>query len=244
MTYRNKNASKPQYMSIDSDCLLCYRFQETTAPFTNLGSQANANMTAESGEGSVWSGGQPDGAFGLGLKFSMTNTGSGGIRVAHFTYPTSVITASAWFTPTRSLGASSIGRVFFKAYYPSLWTPPYIGIELGYFSGTSGFSATANATGGAAVATANQDTNGVQLWQRHHVGMTYGDGNLKLYLNGYLVKTTASNNVLDLGTGPWCIGRTVSSNSNEHCGMILHEVRVDKIIRDANWFKQTYELGR
>jgi len=236
--------AKPAYADIDSNTVLCWRFQEASAPFPNLGTQASEDMTAESGEGTVWAGGQPDNAFGKALKFSMVSTGSGGIRANNFTFPTSVITASIWVTPTRSVGAVSIGRIFFKAYYPSSWSSPYIGIEMGYFGATSGFTVTANATGGAAVATANQDYNGIPLWQRHHIGMTFGDGYLRLYADGYLVKTTVSSNTLDLGTGPWCIGRTVSSSSNEHCGMILHEARVDKVIRDATWFYNTWKKGK
>lgn len=245
MTYRNKSASKPQYMPIDSDTVLCYRFQESSAPFANLGTQGSADMTAESGEGTVWLGGQPDNAFGKALKFSMVNTGSGGIRASNFTFPTTNITVSCWVTPTRLLGAVSIGRIFFKSYYPASWSAPYVGMEIAFNSTNSGLTFTQTLSGGAQPQVHfHNDYRGVQLYTRHHLGYTYGDGSLKAYLNGMLIGSNVVATALDLGTGPWCIGRTVSSSSNEHCGMILHEVRVDQVIRDANWFKQVYELGK
>lgn len=242
MTYRNKGSLKPEYTPVDSDTLLCYRFQETSAPFTNLGTQPSANMTAESGEGTGWLGGQPDGAFGKGLKFSMVNTATGGIRVPHFAYPTSAITASVWVTPTRLVGSSSIGRIFFKAYFPGSWSPPYIGIEIAYANSVSGLALTVNATPSAVQLVLNQDIRGVAQWKKHHVGFTFGDGFLRVYHNGYLAHSVANSNTLDLGTGPWCIGRTINS-LNEHAGFILHEARVDKVVRPASWWLENWKNG-
>ena len=239
--------SPPGYYPIDSRSLLCWRFQEAAAPFANLGSLGSTyDMAAISGEGTVWLGGQPDGHFGKGLKFALETNADGAIRAPHSPWPSSEITISCWFTATRYVGANDIGRLFYKANSASVWSAPFhsASLQFGVFGASSGENLTVGIHGLAISESFNKDYEGIIRYPIHHVGFTYGDGFLRTYLDGELFSSIAAATPLNLGAGPWCIGTTPFTPLTENAGMILHEVRVCDVIRDAEWWRKNWERGR
>lgn len=241
---------RPHRMPLDANVLCRWKFTETSAPFVNDGTRGTAqNMVASAGEGTVFRGGRPDGWFDRGLNISMaTNVGNVAIRAPHFAWPSSQITISAWFTPTRKVSPGPVsGRLFFKAHTDASWASPFYRHVLSYGTDNVWFQGPRKSDGVFIPATphnfpVNRD---VQLLKIHHVGYTFGDGQLRSYLDGELYQTTSDNTdvATNLGTGSWCIGRPPTTAFDEYLGGIIHEIRLCQVVRPATWWRETWLRG-
>lgn len=239
---------RPHRMPLDADVLCRWKFTETSAPFVNDGTLGTAqNMVASAGEGTVFRGGRPDGWFDRGLKIGMaTAVGNLAIRSPHFAWPTSQITVSAWITPTRKLGANSIGRFFFKSHTDASWNSPFYRMTMGYGSDNAWFQGLRKADATFIPTThiwpLNRD---VQTLKIHHIGLTFGDGHFRSYLDGELYQQNSDITDLStqLGTGSWCIGRPPSTTLDEYLGGIIHEIRLCRVARPASWWRESWLRG-
>lgn len=232
----------------DSDSLLYYKF-DSLSPFVNTGALGTAkNMTSLSGESSLHLGGTKFGpVFRDGGCLAFNTDVSGGpasIQLAHFTWPTQNITVSGWFTWYRTAGGTgNIERTFFKWWTPTGWASPYVGMSLWEFQnaamyqGSVGYGVSSNV--GASLA---RQLGLPPMWMAHHVGLTYGDGNLKTYIDGQLSLTVAQAGALNLGTGPWAIGAD-GGGSASHAGFLCEEIRICQVVRNAEWFASVYQAG-
>lgn len=228
---------------MDSNTLLRWKFEETASPYVNDGTLGAAqNMIAASGDGTVYKGGEPDGLFGRGLKFSMSSIGTGRIAAASNVWPTPTITVSVWFTPTRLLGSGSVGQMFWKAANVS-FTSPFNTMSMEN-DATRRYDYLKDNTGGSALILNEvfHNPQGLVLNKPHLYVMTFGGGFLRTYNDGLLVKSLATAQVMDLKTGPWCIG--TFNVTNQHAGGIYHEVRVCSVARDAAWVQENWQRGR
>lgn len=233
----------PQYLALDEFDLLCWRFQETASPYVNIGALGTAqNMVDVTGDGTVYQGGQPDGHFGKGLKFAMSAATSAALRAPSSVWPTGNITVSVWVTISRLLGANNVGRLFHKAANVS-FTTPFLTASFEWNTTDSFHLVKDNTVTPVTVQnTLPHNSQGLTLNVPHHLVMTFGDGALKSYIDGALVRSTSSSATLDLKTGPWGIGNY--NVTAEHVGGIYHEVRVSSVVRSAEWVRQYWNLAR
>lgn len=241
----DRGAPTPHRMPIDGDVLCRWAFTETSGPYKNDGILGSAqDMIAVAGENAGWSGGQTDGRMGRALKFSMSTQVTGAIRAPNFTWPTTQMTVSVWFTPTRASGAAVPYRVFFKAHDPVTWSSPFWRATLQYNPNQEFQVGLREAGATDRTYTLSQELDNVIFLRAHHIGFTYDPaGRRKTYFDGYLVDDVAADaGAISLGTGPWCIGNT-TDGLLQHAGFILHEARLCRVVRNDAWWLENFYRG-
>ncbi len=245
-----KDVKPPLYMPNDSHSLLRWRFQQSASPYLNEGTLGSAyNMVAESGDGTVYRGGQPDGHFGLGLKFSMADFATNAVLSAiSLTWPTTRFSCAIWVTLTRILGQGNIGRIFYKSVAPEpSWSTPFTGISFRYDTNVHGDNTLAagirDTSDGSSGGTWDDDSGLLTLQRPHLIGLTHGDGVCNTYLDGQLSSSSVVTLAFKLGTGKWRIG-DAPNGSKETCGMIIHDIHISDVVRPASWWKENWRRGR
>lgn len=193
------------------------------------------NLTYVDGNSHTGAGGGP---FGSTLSLNTVNSHW---KTADGKFQPSSITASCWIYCNQyyTVGA---GRIFSKALAP--W-PTWVGNLYSLvvrFSTTPGQIATYILSGGAHYENLSPE-GAVPLYSWTHVGLTFDGSNIKLYINGRLMSTTARTGTIDYGTnGPWFIGSDPGGTSGEFLGQ-MQDFRIANIARPLSWFQSVYQSG-
>jgi hypothetical protein len=240
-------ASLPQRVAPDANTLLYYDFSETGTTFANTGFGGDGyNMTIVSG-GDYCQGGINGPTFKDG-KGAIFLTGSGTSKIVvtpNFNYYDSVMTFDTWVQFNAFATYNNEGYFIYKQYYSYTaqpyngWDVPFCGFLL-YFALT-GFNIFLTIDGTFAVYFV--EMRYFSLYTPIHLGFTYGDGFVKVYINGKLAKSFVKTGTLTLGVGPLRFGGDANQNLPYGTGFTVEEIRLSNVIRDAVWFQNTYLKG-
>jgi hypothetical protein len=182
---------------------------------------------------SLGSGGGP-----FGTAFMMYRDNKIHWRTADGKFQPAAITASCWVKPSQYI-TTGAGRIFAKA--SNLW-PSDAGsrysLVLRFNVNVGQLDAYLYIAGAHRACVSTVGCVPLNSWS--HVGVTYDGSNIKLYVNGRLLTTTAFVGAIDYGAGgPWFLGSDPSGTSGGFLGQ-MQDFRIANIARDISWFRSVY----
>ena len=226
-------------IALDAHDLICWTLDEASSPFANTGAGGACSLTAAGdvspGILSVFS----SGAYLKGT--SGTRLVSGNSTVGS---TATVGTLHGWIKPL-SFPAYSSGVVKIYDQIGQPWSSPFMSIGVYFDSSISGaFYAWVAVSG-----TAHYVHNTTDEWARcvsnqwSHIAVVYNGTNIKAYLNGTLVGTTAAAGVIDWGNGgPWNFGDVINNPGGpQHA--VFDEWRFRDVAMSASEVAETYRRG-
>jgi hypothetical protein len=192
------------------------------------------NLTYTSGASHLGSIGAP---FGTCLHLDTVNSNW---KTASNKFQPAAITVSCW-AKVKQYTTSTVGFLVAKSAkaWPT-WSSPYFTIALRFEQTSNLLSFYVWSSGAFHFAQSTRIV--VPLYTWCHVGGTFDGSNIKIYVNGELVATTAYVGAIDYDSGgPWFIGSD-PTNVDEFLGQI-HDVRIANTARNLAWFQSVYASG-
>lgn len=172
-------------------------------------------------------------------------------------FPGNVITLSCVITPQSFSLPFAFALIFGKEYNTGSWSSPFYALYMAITNYVANGSEGRGTLQGLAYATINKGVNDnvlinrTQYW-RHGVVHTmvyqqqWGSAQRRLWIDGLLVASnlvTATDSTPDLGNGRWLIGANFDLH-REFITMILHEARIDTVLRDQTWVTEHYNRAK
>jgi hypothetical protein len=238
----------PTRVATDGNDLGVFLFSDVsgTTTFDSTGSEvASFVVDAASGGGTIVAG-AATAPFGTALSVDLDRTA----RTADGAFdPTAAITVSCWVR-VRTLYNGGVGRIVYKSAKPyptfgSPWVPvslQFQGTDDASFLGCPAFYIRIGSPGSTGY-TAKAVKPIVLAGDWVHMGGTYDGANVKLYVNGRLIATTAATGPINHdANGPWVIGAAPSGTDQGFDGWI-HDLRIADAARALSWFQTVYQQG-
>jgi hypothetical protein len=226
----------------DSNTLIRWKLDETSGPWYNSGTSGSLDLNTIGG--TVGTGVGVEGNTLLGNAISIT-PGNGAVYTGDTSVqPTgSALTVSAWV----KLNSYTSGGMFVCKKYDIAsagWSAPYATIYLGLTGALDGTWLTGVTVGGTLTQPTISSTIPLGTWTL--VSITFDGTNLRTYLNGSLVDTTAVTGgpgALDYGNnGPWSLGDYIASSAlgGQILDGLVDDVRIEGVVRSASYLLGLY----
>jgi hypothetical protein len=227
--------------AIDSNTLLAYTLDETSAPFQNTGNGGSLPLTAGFGSPTA----NQVGIFGEAVDF----TNSSGLTSGNTTIEPNLFleTVSCWvYLRSYTAGGFIIGKNYSNA---GAWTSPYAPIAITLSNSNDGswftFVTVGPNLGGALTQTTINASNlKIPLDQWVFLAATWDGSTFRAYINGVLAQSTAiAGSSIDFGNhGPWMAGGITGINTQAIDGLV-DDIRVESITRSQQYLYGLYKQG-
>jgi len=163
------------------------------------------------------------------------------------TFQPTVISVSAWvycrsYTVT-SNNAPFVGKVYRN---DNTWTAPFYSVFLGLNGNTGNWMAGITTGSVLRTVTISNTLHPFPLNVWTHVGMTYDESTLRVYINGILIESLVIAQSIDYGTGGvWFLGAVPPTNATgaDEGAFILNDIRIADVVRSLDYFKNVYSQG-